>query len=124
VQFLKFHGIYQQDDRDLRKAQKKFIMMIRGRIPGGVMTRNSGAYLTTSPLNTATTRFASQRARASSFTALSSPARPAREENQRGAAFDTGGCGDVNRNVMAPPTPAYTQARAQVFETANAWLTR
>src|SRR2546428_3366818 len=38
VQFLKFHGIYQQDDRDLRKAQKKFIMMIRGRIPGGVMT--------------------------------------------------------------------------------------
>src|SRR5947208_15008125 len=38
VQFLKFHGIYQQDDRDLRKTQKKFIMMIRGRIRGGVMT--------------------------------------------------------------------------------------
>src|SRR5438034_9147987 len=38
VQFLKFHGIYQQDDRDVRKTQKKFIMMIRGRIPGGVMT--------------------------------------------------------------------------------------
>src|SRR6266513_552565 len=37
-QFTKFHGIYQQDDRDLRKTQKKFIMMIRGRIPGGVMT--------------------------------------------------------------------------------------
>src|ERR1044071_4943377 len=37
-QFLKFHGIYQQDDRDLRKAGKKYIMMIRGRIPGGVMT--------------------------------------------------------------------------------------
>src|SRR2546430_15988252 len=41
VQFLKFHGIYQQDDRDLRKTQKKFIMMIRGRIPGGVMTPRS-----------------------------------------------------------------------------------
>src|SRR5881392_3831299 len=38
VQFLKFHGIYQQDDRDLRKTARKFIMMIRGRIPGGVMT--------------------------------------------------------------------------------------
>ena len=37
-QFIKFHGIYQQDDRDLRKTQKKFIMMIRGRIPGGIMT--------------------------------------------------------------------------------------
>src|SRR5258707_14098993 len=37
-QFLKFHGCYQQDDRDLRKTGKKYIMMIRGRIPGGVMT--------------------------------------------------------------------------------------
>ena len=24
-QFIKFHGIYQQDDRDLRKTQKKFM---------------------------------------------------------------------------------------------------
>ena len=24
-------------------------------------------------------------------------------------------CGDVNRNVLAPPTPAYTQAREQVY---------
>src|ERR1700674_4454488 len=39
-EFLKFHGSYQQDDRDLRKTGKKFIMMIRGRIPGGVMTAN------------------------------------------------------------------------------------
>ena len=37
-QFIKFHGIYQQDDRDLRKTGKKYQMMIRGRIPGGVMT--------------------------------------------------------------------------------------
>ena len=37
-QFIKFHGIYQQDDRDARKVSKKFIMMVRGRIPGGVMT--------------------------------------------------------------------------------------
>src|SRR5258708_2751991 len=27
-QFLKFHGIYQQDDRDLRKTGKKYMMMI------------------------------------------------------------------------------------------------
>ena len=37
-QFIKFHGIYQQDDRDLRKTGKKYMMMIRGRIPGGIMT--------------------------------------------------------------------------------------
>src|SRR5437868_3407768 len=37
-EFLKFHGCYQQDDRDLRKTGKKYIMMVRSRIPGGVMT--------------------------------------------------------------------------------------
>ena len=39
-QFLKFHGSYQQDDRDLRKTGKHYIMMVRSRIPGGVMTAN------------------------------------------------------------------------------------
>ena len=34
-EFLKFHGIYQQDDRDLRKTGKKYIFMVRGRLPGG-----------------------------------------------------------------------------------------
>jgi sulfite reductase (NADPH) hemoprotein beta-component len=28
-------------------------------------------------------------------------------------------CGDVNRNVLAPPTPAYTKAREQVFADAH-----
>src|SRR5688500_9191096 len=36
-QFLKFHGIYQQDDRDLRKTGKKYMFMVRGRLPGGVV---------------------------------------------------------------------------------------
>src|SRR5271170_1332610 len=38
TQFLKAHGIYQQDDRDLRKTGRKYIMMVRCRIPGGVVT--------------------------------------------------------------------------------------
>src|SRR2546427_13079763 len=36
-EFLKFHGIYQQDDRDKRKEGKQFIFMVRGRLPGGVV---------------------------------------------------------------------------------------
>src|SRR5882762_8927583 len=36
-EFLKFHGIYQQDDRDKRKVAKQFIFMVRGRLPGGVV---------------------------------------------------------------------------------------
>lgn len=31
-QFLKFQGIYKQDDRDLRKTGKKFILMVRLRL--------------------------------------------------------------------------------------------
>src|ERR1035437_6190445 len=38
AQFLKFHGVYPQDDRDLRKTGKKYILMVRCRIPGGVLT--------------------------------------------------------------------------------------
>ena len=29
-------------------------------------------------------------------------------------------CGDVNRNVLAPPTPAYTRAREQVYADCRA----
>src|SRR6266513_753467 len=37
-EFLKFHGIYQQDDRDKRKAGKQYILMVRTKFPGGVLT--------------------------------------------------------------------------------------
>src|SRR6187401_2040969 len=43
-EFLKFHGVYQQDDRDKRKVGKQFIFMVRTKFPGGQL---SGAqYLT------------------------------------------------------------------------------
>ena len=36
---LKFHGVYQQDDRDLRKlGQKAFSAMVRVGVPGGLLT--------------------------------------------------------------------------------------
>jgi sulfite reductase (ferredoxin) len=46
VGLLKFHGIYQQDDRDARKqraadaskAGKSYIFMIRTKVPGGKLT--------------------------------------------------------------------------------------
>lgn len=39
VGILKFHGIYQQDDRDLRKAGvKQITAMVRVGVPGGVLT--------------------------------------------------------------------------------------
>src|SRR5579875_1194272 len=42
---LKFHGIYQQDDRDVRKSgQKQFAAMVRVGVPGGLLTPDQ--YLT------------------------------------------------------------------------------
>src|SRR5438105_3605080 len=37
-EFLKFHGIYQQDDRDKRKEGKQYILMVRTKFPGGVLS--------------------------------------------------------------------------------------
>src|ERR1041385_8636816 len=37
-EFLKFHGIYQQDDRDQRKVARHFVLMVRTKFPGGVLT--------------------------------------------------------------------------------------
>src|SRR5438094_4803208 len=37
-EFLKFHGVYQQDDRDKRKVAKQWIFMIRTKFPGGTLS--------------------------------------------------------------------------------------
>src|SRR5689334_13675927 len=42
-EFLKFHGVYQQDDRDKRKQGKQYIFMVRTKFPGGRLT--SAQYL-------------------------------------------------------------------------------
>src|ERR1700722_14252238 len=36
-EFLKFHGIYQQDERDQSKNAKHFMFMVRGSLPGGTV---------------------------------------------------------------------------------------
>ena len=69
-EFLKFHGIYQQDDRDKRKTAKQYIYMVRGRLPGGAVSAVglSGVRPALRPI-TAITPCASPRARAFNFTA-------------------------------------------------------
>jgi sulfite reductase (NADPH) hemoprotein beta-component len=118
-QFLKFHGSYQQDDRDLRKTGKKYLMMIRGRIPGGVMTANQWKVFdelaTTYGNNTLriTTRQSIQ-----FHGVVKSGLRPLIAKINESLLSTLAACGDVNRNVLAPPTPAYTKAREQVFADA------
>jgi sulfite reductase (NADPH) hemoprotein beta-component len=117
VQFLKFHGIYQQDDRDLRKTQKKFVMMIRGRIPGGVMTPNQWRVFDdlASQHGNNTLRITTRQS-IQFHGVVKSGLGPLVKKINEAMLSTLAACGDVNRNVTAPPTPAYTQARAQVFE--------
>jgi len=119
-QFLKFHGSYQQDDRDLRKTGKKYIMMIRGRIPGGVMTaKQYGVFdsLATQYGN-ATLRITTRQS-IQFHGIVKNNFRPVVKAINECLLSTLAACGDVNRNVLAPPTPAYTKAREQVFADAH-----
>ena len=116
-QFLKFHGIYQQDDRDARSGGKKFIMMIRGRIPGGVMTANQWkifdelAWLYGNNTLRITTRQSIQ-----FHGVVKANLRRLVKKINESLLSTLAACGDVNRNVLAPPTPAYTKAREEVYQ--------
>ena len=119
-QFLKFHGSYQQDDRDLRKTAKKYIMMIRSRVPGGILNAKQYAVFdqlaSTYGNNTLriTTRQTIQ------FHGVVKNNLRAVVKGINDSLLSTlAACGDVNRNVLAPPTPAYTPAREEVFADAQ-----
>jgi sulfite reductase (NADPH) hemoprotein beta-component len=106
-EFLKFHGIYQGDDRDKRKIAKQYIYMVRGRLPGGAVLPQ--VYLAFDQLcgeygnNTLriTTRQGFQ------FHGVTKGHLGALMRGLNDAMATTiAACGDVNRNVMAAPTPA------------------
>lgn len=116
-QFLKFHGIYQQDDRDLRKTGKKYIMMIRGRIPGGVMTSNQWRVFDdlSNDSGNGTLRVTTRQSIQFHDVAKGRLRQLVKRINES-LLSTLAACGDVNRNVLAPPTPAYTKAREAVFD--------
>jgi len=114
-EFLKFHGCYQQDDRDLRKTGKKYIMMVRSRIPGGVMTANQWKVF-----DDLSARYGNNTLRVTTRQTiqfhgiLKSNLRAVIKGINESLLSTLAACGDVCRNVLATPTPAYTQAREQV----------
>ncbi len=107
TQFMKFHGIYQQDDRDLRKTGKKYIMMIRSRIPGGVMTANQ--WVTFDDLATKygndTLRITTRQCIQFHGVLKSGLGQVIKGINDS-LLSTLAACGDINRNITASPTPA------------------
>lgn len=120
TQFLKFHGIYQQDDRDLRKTGKKYSLMVRIRIPGGVLTPVQ--YLVCDDL---ASRYANNTLRVTSrqglqFHGVAKGGLRALVKGINDALLSTlAACGDINRNVMAPATPAVNELGEQVLKHAH-----
>ena len=119
-EFLKFHGVYQQDDRDKRKVAKQFMMMIRTKFPGGVLS--APQYLVCDRLATEygnnTLRLTTRQDFQFHGVLKSNLRRTIRSLNE--ALVSTlGACGDVNRNVMAPPTPATSPLVDQILAEAR-----
>lgn len=112
IQVLKFHGIYQQDDRDLRSARRKdglepeFSFMVRVAIPGGALTGEQ--YLA---LDTLADEFANGSLRVTTRQAIQFHGVLIGDlKSQIARIHDTllstlGACGDVQRNVMTCPAP-------------------
>lgn len=106
-QFLKFHGIYQQDDRDKRKVAKYYMFMVRGRLPGGIVGPDQ--YLAFDRLASEcandTLRITTRQGFQFHGVVKSGLGKLMRGINDA-LSTTLAACGDVNRNVMASPTPA------------------
>ncbi|MEB3268752.1 MAG: sulfite reductase, ferredoxin dependent [Leptolyngbya sp.] len=108
VQILKFHGSYQQDNRDNRiKGQDKdYRMMLRTRNPGGFIPPE--LYLTLDELSD---RYGYGNLRATTRQGIQLHGILKQDLKATIAAIvkslgsTLGACGDLNRNVMAPPAP-------------------
>ena len=108
IQILKFHGSYQQDNRDNRQKgqEKDYQMMLRTRSPGGFIPPE--LYLTLDKLSEeygnhtlrATTRQGFQ-----IHGVLKKNLKTVVSAIVRSMGSTLGACGDLNRNVMAPPAP-------------------
>ena len=117
---LKFHGIYQQDDRDiraerdLRKLEPDYSFMIRLRVPGGVLTARQ--WLTVSRAAEEMTRAGSLRLttrQTLQFHGVPKDGlRPLLKSCARALLDSIAACGDVNRNVMCAPHPGLSPAHA------------
>src|SRR5882724_10529134 len=132
-QLIKFHGSYQQDNRDARKdrqregAGKSYMFMVRCKIPGGKLTASQ--YLA---MDQIAERYANGTLRITSrqgfqiHGVLKANLKQTIADINQCLLTTLGACGDVSRNVMAPPapfaTPIYRELQrqadviAQLFE--------
>ncbi|MGI8739424.1 MAG: assimilatory sulfite reductase (NADPH) hemoprotein subunit [Gammaproteobacteria bacterium] len=123
---LKFHGSYQQDDRDLRQERRRqklepaYSFMIRVRMPAGVCTPEQWLDLdrVANTHANGTLRLTTRQTFQLHGILKRNLKRTIREIND--TLLDTiAACGDVNRNVMCNPNPHQSAVHATVYEHAR-----
>jgi sulfite reductase (NADPH) hemoprotein beta-component len=126
TQVTKFHGFYQQDDRDIRAERKEqkleplHSFMLRARVPGGVCTpaqwltiNNIADELTMSGSIRLTTRQTFQY-----HGILKGDIRPVIQGLHSVLLDSIAACGDVNRNVLATTNPIESSLHKAVYQWA------
>ncbi|MDQ2888275.1 MAG: NADPH-dependent assimilatory sulfite reductase hemoprotein subunit [Chloroflexota bacterium] len=126
IQLIKFHGIYQQEDRDSRQArkaehvEKAYQFMVRSRIPGGALTAEQ--YLVEDELagryGNGTMRITTRQG-IQLHGVLKGELHGTIHSINEALLSTLAACGDVNRNVMACPAPSASRTQARVQEIAH-----
>ena len=119
---LKHHGTYQQDDRDGRQGGggKKYMFMVRTRIPGGRMTSEQllAELNLCDDVGNTTIRVTSRQGLQLHGVIKSNLASTIGRINDT-QLTTLGACGDVNRNVMCCPAPRTDGVHQQLQELAQ-----
>ena len=126
-QLVKFHGMYLQDDRDLRsertrkKMEKAFAFMIRVRVPGGVL--DAGQWLALDQVardyGNGSMRLTTRQT-VQLHGIIKSNLKATLKQIDAVLLNSIAACGDVNRNVMCGANPDQSQAHAAALELARA----
>jgi sulfite reductase (NADPH) hemoprotein beta-component len=127
AQLVKFHGMYLQDDRDLRpertrkKMEKAFAFMIRVRVPGGVLSTAQWLALdrVARDYGNGTVRLTTRQS-VQLHGVIKSNLRPTLQAIDAVLLNTIAACGDVNRNVMCNPNPQASRAHAAALDLARA----
>ncbi len=127
TQLTKFHGFYQQDDRDLRderrrqKLEPAYQMMIRLRLPGGVCTPEQWLQLDDLADRYADTSLRLTTRQTFQFHGVLKQRLKPTMQATNAALLDTlAACGFVNRTVMAAVNPHEAAIRAAVQKHSQA----
>lgn len=124
---LKFFGIYQQDDRDIRderrhqKLEPAYSFMVRLRIPGGVITPKQWLKLDELARTHANGTLRITDRQTFQYHGVLKPNLKSLMQGFRDVGLDCiAACGDVNRGVLAAPNTHLSTVHADVYAIACA----